>query len=104
MFLIGSAGTLMGHAEVANSREIPPRGISDGSAVTASATIPPDNASNGVTGNMNDREQVRRTASRTAWATLTTLVLALGAATLGGFGGSRDTCSDSDLRRRPARA
>jgi hypothetical protein len=108
MFLIGSAGALVGHAELTNDR-VPARTdtIDTDSAVTASARMPADNASADRVNAAKDKanaEPTRRTASRTAWGTLFAMVLALGAASFGGYTGSglRDDHSRDVRRRRTA--
>jgi hypothetical protein len=112
MFLVGSAGALVGHAEVANG-DVHSRVNADrndtSSAIPASARVPADsNVSNATVGqakpSAEEIEQARRAASRTAWGTLFTMVLALGAASFGGYTGSNARDADHDVRRRGERA
>lgn len=97
MFLIGSAGALMSHAELANGRDTQaeqrmtssgPAAAFDG-ATQAGASM----SANGGDANSQDRpakaERASETGSRAAWGTLTALLMAIGAAAFGGFIGAR---------------
>ncbi|HEX8521787.1 MAG TPA: hypothetical protein VF669_05980 [Tepidisphaeraceae bacterium] len=115
MFLIGSASTLMAHAEVANNHDAQARSsggatsVDPGQAVSAAARMGGDGTSSagsasgssgGSQASPQDREQARRNASRTAWGTLIGMLLALGASSMGGYAGSRRTDDDDHHRRQ----
>ena len=107
MFLLGSASTLMSHAELSNGRDTqaeqrmtnsgPAAGFD--SAVQAGADM---SGSNGASANGGGQQQDRaaqaerasETGSRAAWGTLMALLLALGAAAAGGYLGARDPDRD----------
>jgi hypothetical protein len=95
-FVLGSAATLMSHAEVANNRESASarsNASMNDMATQAGATLP---GSEGATASANNqpseqrREEASRAGSRGAWSTLAGLVLAIGAASMGGRMGARD--------------
>lgn len=104
MFLLGSAATLMSHAEVANNRDT---ASARGPAVTDSATqagavLGANNNNNANQPAARQREDASRTGSRAAWSTLVGLILAIGAASVGGRMGTRDH-DDHDDRDHRAR-
>lgn len=84
LFVLGSAATLMGHAAATSSRDM--------DATPASARI----GDTTVTATAQDREEASRRGSRTAWGTLASLILAIGAASAGGYLGAKD---DGHYRR-----
>jgi hypothetical protein len=105
LFLLGSAGALMGHAEVANNRDTTAQARAGGgggsgsgfdSAVQASGRMTPGDASDasspsGGSSHSAQAEDAARAGSRAAWGTLVALLLAICASALGGYLGARDT-------------
>jgi hypothetical protein len=121
LFMLGSAGTLMGSAEVARrdpggqaqasgrqqQSQVPGQntgGAFDGAVQAAARIGDGDNAqanqNGGGAAQPQTPEQARRaeeaaeTGSRTAWGTLVALLLAIGAAAAGGYLGARDRDHD----------
>jgi len=95
---LGGATMLMGHAAVSSDRNVSPARRTD-SARQASAVLPGDNAdsqSNASRNNSNDTddtariEDAQRAGRGAAWGTLVALLLAIGAASAGGYMGARD--------------
>jgi hypothetical protein len=105
MFLMGSLGALMSHAELSNGRDTqaeqrmtrsgPAAGF-DG-AVQAGASMSPGGnaaAESGTQDRAAQAEQASKSGSRAAWSTLTALLMAIGASAVGGYLGARDTDHD----------
>jgi hypothetical protein len=92
MFLLGSAATLMSHAEVSNNRDTTSAraGSPDAMARQAGATLGSDQQQQQPQPSAQQREDASRHASRGAWSALAGLVLAIGASSLGGRLGARD--------------
>ena len=96
MFVLGSAATLMSHAEVANNRDTTSARANpsmNDMATQAGATLPGGNQQMSATDNQANpqrREEASRQGSRGAWSALAGLLLAIGAASLGGRMGARD--------------
>jgi hypothetical protein len=99
LFLLGSAGTMMGHAELANDRDwngpsarAPTVGGALDTATPAGARVGGDRGDVAVTGTNAriDDERAARAGSRAAWGTLVAFLLAIGAAAGAGYMGAID--------------
>ena len=111
MFLVGSASTLMTHAELSNGRDTqaeqrmtnsgPAAGFDSavqagaqmGSGGDAQAAQQPSQQP-GQQDRAAQTEQAADNGSRAAWGTLIALLLAIGASAVGGYLGARDTDRD----------
>lgn len=108
MFILGSASTLMSHAELSNGRDTqteqrmtnsgPAAGFNG--AVQAGAEM---SGGGGDNAGQQDRaaqaERASETGSKAAWGTLLALLLAIGAAAAGGYLGAREDRDHGDRGR-----
>lgn len=104
MYIVGSSGAIIGRAAVENAPPLDVRSTTNGdSAILASGQMSGRTVEERRINNANstpiDRDTAQRAASRTAWATLLTMGLALGAASFGGYAGSRFPDNDRLLPR-----
>ena len=97
MFLLGAAGTMVGQqaAQGGNSQVMSGGGLQGAfdNAVQASASVSGGEAP-AAQDQVVQSEQAADTGSRAAWGTLIALLLAIGAAAVGGYLGARDTDHD----------
>jgi hypothetical protein len=97
---LGSAGAMMSHSDVANDRATATARQFDGTAQQASAVLRSDSEDTTKAPTAADRAVRRTDLARTdeardagkhaAWGTLISLLLGIGAASIGGLAGSRD--------------
>jgi hypothetical protein len=110
MFLIGSAGALMSHAELANGRDTqaeqrmtnsgPAAGFDGAAQAGASMRANGRDANASASGDVNSQDRAAQAerasdkGSRAAWSTLTALLMAIGASAVGGYLGAREDRHD----------
>jgi hypothetical protein len=101
LFLLGSAGAVIGaQASERDTGATQARGGAaggfDGAAQASASITPGDTAGSGTGAQASaDSEEAARTGSRAAWGTLVALLLAIGAATVGGYLGGRERDEDA---------